>query len=84
MAGEAGQPLALTPADGAKFQALIEQLPDGKWRASAVAKLDTLKEVFVETVGTETLDSEQSATDWIHHAARTHGFTAIYLDIKRS
>jgi hypothetical protein len=39
------QKRSLTAADGAELRALIEEMPDGDWRAVGIVRLDNKSEV---------------------------------------
>lgn len=74
--------MQLTPDSGAKFEALIEQLPDSEWRASARIILDTHSDIHVERLGPEMFDSEEEASAWVTSTARAKGFTVVILNMK--
>ncbi len=44
---------SLTAADGATFLALIEETPEGLWRASATVRLDKGYEILDQSLGIE-------------------------------
>jgi hypothetical protein len=61
VSGEASRPL--TAADGAEFRALIEEMPDGVWRASAVVRLETGE---LRAAGVTSLNGIAAALDERH------------------
>ena len=70
-----------TGADGAVFYALIEEMPDGMWRASGVVRLD--KKSKVQSSGVEICPTEEAARAWVDKAARSRGFNSCKLQVRR-
>jgi hypothetical protein len=77
-------PRNLTAADGAKFLALIEEMPDGQWRASAVVRLDTKSKIDEQQDDVCMFQSEEAARGWIHKAAAARGFSSVSIEVKRA
>lgn len=73
----------LTAADGAKFFALIEEMPDGMWRASGVVRLDKRSEIQEQTSGIEMFPTEETARAWVERAGAARGFTSWNLSVRR-
>jgi hypothetical protein len=59
----------LTRADGAKFNATIEETPDGMWQAYGVVRLDTESEVREHSYESEAFRSEEAARAWTDRVA---------------
>lgn len=74
---------SLTAADGAVFYALIEEMPDGMWRASGVVRLDKKSEVQEQTSGIEMFPTEKAARDWVDRAGAARGFKSCKLNVRR-
>jgi hypothetical protein len=81
VSGEASRPL--TAADGAEFRALIEEMPDGVWRASAVVRLETESEEREQPHDVELFSSEQAARSRADRTAMGRGFLSFSLEVKR-
>jgi len=73
----------LTGADRAEFHALIEELPDGTWRASGVVRLDKKYEVLEQPLGIEMVPTESAARAWVDKAGATRGFKSCKLKVRR-
>jgi hypothetical protein len=74
---------SLSAADGAKFRALIEEMPDGQWRASGQVKLDMKSKIEDQTSDIEMFPSEEQARAWAETAARARGFSDFFLKVVR-
>jgi hypothetical protein len=74
---------SLTASDGAEFRAMIEEMPDGTWRASGVVRLDKKFEVQEQTSGIEMCATEEAARAWVDRAGAARGFTSCKLEVKR-
>jgi hypothetical protein len=73
----------LTAADGAEFHALIEEQPDGTWRASSVVRLDKKYEVLEQTLDIKMFPTESAARAWVDKAGATRGFKSCKLQVRR-
>jgi hypothetical protein len=76
-------PTNLTAADGAEFHALIEEMPDGTWRASGVVRLDKKSEMLEQTSGIEMYPTEEAARAWVDRAGAARGFKSCKLNVSR-
>jgi hypothetical protein len=65
---------SLTAADGATFLALIEETPEGLWRASATVRLDKGYEILDQSLGIEMFPTLKDARGWVNRAAANRGF----------
>jgi hypothetical protein len=74
----------LSPSDGAEFQAIVEQLPDGQWRASGVFRLDKKSEILEEPAGIEMFPTEGAAIQWVRRIGADHGFKSFKLETVRN
>jgi hypothetical protein len=73
----------LTAADGATFHAMIEEMPDGNWRASGVVRLDKKSEMQEQTSGVEMFPTEAAARAWVEKAGASRGFKSCKLQVRR-
>ena len=69
----------LMASDGAEFIPLIEECEDGRWRASAVVRLNEGNETLDQSSGIEMFPDEAGAREWVNRAASTRGFTKYRL-----
>lgn len=73
------QSRSLTASDGAEFLGLVQELDEGRWRASANVRLDADD----QSLGIEVLGSEDDARAWLDRAAQARGFTSVIPDVVR-
>ena len=75
--------ISLNPADGATFHAMIEEMPDGMWRASGLARLDEKSQVQEQTLGMEMCPTELTARAWVNRVGALQGFKSCKLEVRR-
>jgi hypothetical protein len=74
----------LTADRGAAFDAQIDEIRAGQWRASARVSLSRIRAVIDDTIGPQTFASEAAARAWLENAAQARGFTAPHIDVHRA
>jgi hypothetical protein len=74
-------PKNLTAADGAEFHAMIEETPEGQWRASAHVRLVNRSHVDEQTSGIEMFHTQDAAREWAGRAAAARGFSTYKLEV---
>ena len=71
----------LTADHGAAFDARIDEVKPGEWRASARVSLSRIRSVIDATVGPETFATEAEARAFLKRAAHARGFTAAPIAV---
>lgn len=74
------QPLAT--ADGAVFRAMIEEMPDGSWRASGIVRLVKEFEELEQPSSIEICPTQEAARARVCRAAAALGFKRFKLRVR--
>jgi len=69
----------LTPEGGVQFRGTLQELENGKWRASGVISLDKKSEVLEELVEARVYDSREEARAYLHAVAKSRGFKKLSI-----
>jgi hypothetical protein len=63
------------------FTPMIEEMPDGQWRASAHVRLVKPFHVDEQTSGIEMFPADDAARKWAGRAAAARGFSTYKLEV---